>query len=492
MKALIFLLVILFYLVDISPNEITKLNQRTTDFKDKSQMALLKFKHKNMVPGVSFALFDSSRIIMNVCYGKSTYGDEINDSTLFSIQSISKNITTLAIMSAIQDGLLDLDTPVTKYLPDFKINSCFEDHPEQKINLRLILSHQAGFTHEAPIGNNYDFNPCDLQDHINSISGTWLKFPVGSNYSYSNLGFDLATEILSSASGMSFNKYLRTKIFQPAGMPFTTTDDKEVIQTRNKTEGNIRGLKSKHYPIPLPGSGAVYTNLVDFIRYTQILMNYGEINNCRMIDKKYLLEMFKIKINNYGLGTYINKSDGILYINHNGGGFGYSSTLLWFPEYNLGSVILCNKPCNTFDLCLSIMKDYIHNLDILKDEKISALFNGLNNSYFENKSEIDRYKSFKCKCDTNFKSEWKKYAGKYYVEVKGMELKWWAKIARSFGLGFPKIKIAKEGNLLKCYGFTGEGILREFEPGLFFTEDNEVLDLRSDKMKFRNILIHKR
>jgi CubicO group peptidase (beta-lactamase class C family) len=466
--------------------------EKLTDFTIKIQLAIQDFQKSNKIPGLSFAIFDSSEIIFSSCYGKSTSGNDINDSTLFSIQSISKNITALAIMKAVEEGLLDLNTRVTQYLPEFRINSCFEDYPEQRINLSLLLSHRAGFTHEAPAGNNFDFRPCDPADHLSSIFKTWLKFPAGSNYSYSNLGFDLAAGILSRASGMSFNDYLKTRIFQPAGMLNTTASDKEASHSRNMTDGSIRGLKKGHYPIPLEGSGSVYTCLTDLVRYTRMLMNYGEINNTRIVGREHLLVMFRIRSNNYGFGTYLDKQDDISFVNHNGGGFGYSATLLWFPEYGLGSVLLCNKPCNTFDFCFKEMKDYISFSRMAKNEAIFAIFDSLNKGYLENRQETDRYRPAFCKCDSVFKPEWEKYAGKYVVEVQGMELKWYAKIARFLGFGLPKITIREEGNLMKSYGFSGESVLREFEPGLFLTNDNEVLDLRTDQPSFRNILLRKR
>jgi CubicO group peptidase (beta-lactamase class C family) len=467
-------------------------NSQPNNFKQKSHESLSSFKHLNKVQGLAFAVFTKNEILFSECLGNSTYGFKIDDKTISSIQSISKNITALAIMTAVQDRILDLDSPITIYLPSFTINSCFEDHPEKKITLRMLLSHTAGFTHEAPIGNNYDYSPCDTKDHINSLSKTWLKFPVGTNYSYSNLGYDLASAIIAQKTGASFSDYLKSRIFQPLSMTNTTADDNDVVLNKNRTEGCIPAVKQKHYSIPLTGSGAVYTNLRDFIKYAQLLMNYGESTNKTLIDKKYLYEMCKINVENYGLGTYINKSDDILYINHNGGGFGYSATLLWFPEYDLGTVILCNRPCNTYDICFSIMNEYIKTMGLSKNSNITAVFDSINGSYFKNKIDIDRKKVFTYKCDSLFKPEWQKYVGKYRVTVKGMELKWYAKIARFLGFGYRKLKIESEGQTLQMVGDFGKSALKEIEPGLFFTNDNEALDLRTDKPTFRNILIQKK
>jgi hypothetical protein len=138
------------------------------------------------------------------------------------------------------------------------------------------------------------------------------------------------------------------------------------------------------------------------------------------------------------------------------------------------------------------MNDYIRTMGVSKNSYITAVFDSINGYYFLNKSEIDRHKVFDCKCDSLFKPEWQKYVGKYTLTIKGMELKWYAKIANFLGFGYQQIKIIKEGPVLIIDGDSGKSTLKEFEPGLFFTKDNEAIDLRKDRPTFRNILIRKK
>jgi CubicO group peptidase (beta-lactamase class C family) len=71
-----------------------------------------------------------------------------------------------------QPGRLDLDVPITTYLPGFVVHSAFGLHPERWVTLRMLLSPTAGFTHEAPLGNNYEPGPTDFDGHVLSISDT--------------------------------------------------------------------------------------------------------------------------------------------------------------------------------------------------------------------------------------------------------------------------------------------------------------------------------
>jgi CubicO group peptidase (beta-lactamase class C family) len=62
---------------------------------------------------------------------------------------MSKSFTAAAVMLAVQEGLVELDSPISEYLPEFRVNSIFEARPQYKITLRHLLSHTAGFTHDA-------------------------------------------------------------------------------------------------------------------------------------------------------------------------------------------------------------------------------------------------------------------------------------------------------------------------------------------------------
>ena len=155
------------------------------------------------IPGLAVALVDGDRVLWAEGFGHTDRdgSSPVTADTIFSVQSMSKLFTATAVMQAVGAGRLRLDEPITSYLPDFTVHSAFEDHPERKITLRMLLSHTAGFTHEAPVGNNFELDPGDFDDHVRSISDTWLRFPIGTGYAYSNLGIDLAGYIVGRVSG---------------------------------------------------------------------------------------------------------------------------------------------------------------------------------------------------------------------------------------------------------------------------------------------------
>ncbi len=468
----------------------------TTKFVSEKHEYLEQLLKKNKIDGIAAAFFTNDKIIWKECLGKSTYNRPINDSTLFGICSMSKNITALAIMISVQDGLLDLDTPIKKYLPDFTINSCYEESPEDKITLRMMLSNTAGFTHEAPIGNNVDYSCKSKQEHWNSIRETWLKFPVNTGYSYSALGFDLAAEIIEKVSGQSFETYTKEKIFIPLDMKYSTFSDSVVLSNENRTEGVLNPfVNEKHKKIPMIGAGAAYATIDDMVKYVQFQMNYGELNKKQIIEKKHLFEMYTINRNFYGLGTGIERpSDNsklkTFYLTHVGGGFGYASTMIWFPEYGLGCVILTNKTFNVFDIAQTFIIEYIlENENVLNNKNLNIGFAPVFKSDENYNQKLNFVYPNKENKSLAFKNN--SVIGKYEIVLDMTEAKWFAKIAAFLGVEFVTIKVIQEEDKLIANGYFGRTELKEYIPGLYFTDDGETFDIRGSIPTFKNIKLRK-
>ena len=184
----------------------------------------------------------------------------MNADTIFSVQSMSKLFTATAVMQAVAAGRLDLDEPITTYLPGFTVHSAFEEHPERKITLRMLLSHTAGFTHEAPVGNNNELDPGDFDAHVRSISDTWLRFPVGTGYAYSNLGIDLAGYILERVEGKPFAEVVRESLLEPLGMERSTFDRAAIRSSGNRAVGHVDPYPEPPLDVPMTAAGGLYAS----------------------------------------------------------------------------------------------------------------------------------------------------------------------------------------------------------------------------------------
>ncbi len=325
------------------------------------------------VAGLAVVVVDEHSILWAEGFGYTDWDRKIpvTPSTLFSIQSMSKSFTASAAMLAVQDGLVDLDEPISTYLPDFHVNSIFEEHPEQKITLRMLLSHTAGFTHEAPYGNNYDHPAYSFEKHIASISDTWLKFPVGTRYSYSNLGIDLAGYILQVRSGMPFTQYVQEKVLDPLGMKDSTLDVSRIRGTSTRAIGHqMDELFRPAVDFLIIPSGGVWTTATDMARYLQFHINSGSLDGNRLLQKSLAETMYTppskpaqnaYQDSSYALGITVNTRNGARHFQHGGGGWGFNSSMVWYPELKLGAVVLCNADLNN-DLVVQLNEGILDSI----------------------------------------------------------------------------------------------------------------------------------
>jgi len=318
---------------------------------DTLQANIPKIMQENNIPGISVAVVSDKKILWISSYGYTdkTQKRRVNNETVFSIQSMSKNCTALAVLMAVQDGFLDLDTPIKKYLPEFAVHSPYENHPEEKITLRHLLSHRAGFTHEALVGSNFDYRPHTFQEHIESISDTWLRYPVGYRFAYANLGIDLAGYILQQQSGISFERYLEKKVLLPLGMKLSTFDTSRIKENKNRAIGHLSDVDTLPVYIPMIPAGGLYTNAYEMAKYLRFHINEGVCDGRRLIEKDILDEMYSVAFPllnqkcGYGFGLWKQMIGSTYQYYHGGAGYGFSSGMIIYPELKLGVVVLTNS-----------------------------------------------------------------------------------------------------------------------------------------------------
>jgi CubicO group peptidase (beta-lactamase class C family) len=303
------------------------------------------------VPGLSVALVDGQRAIWSRGFGHTdrTRTTPVTDETLFSLQSISKTYTAVGVMLAVQRGWLALDDPLKKHLPSFTVNSRLGPEEAGRITIRHLLSHRAGFGHEAPVGGNFDDRPTTFERHIASISDAWLMFPVGQRYSYSNLGIDLAGYVLQVLAKRPFPEYMREELFQPLGMDASTFDQAEAWRRPSVARGHAGERQVPDLQIVIVPSGGMYSTAKDMAKFVAFALAGGVANGRRVLDAGLLEEMatpqFRApgQVGGYGLGLASQPSGGTIALQHGGGGYGFSTSQFWIPTLQVGAVVLSNQ-----------------------------------------------------------------------------------------------------------------------------------------------------
>jgi CubicO group peptidase (beta-lactamase class C family) len=266
---------------------------------------------------------------------------------VWSLQSQSKMFTATAVLLAVQDGLLDLDKPVRTYLPNFSVHSVFEPEAAARITLRHLLSHTAGFTHEAPIGSNFRLGPASFAAHCASIRDTWLRFPVGHHFGYSNLGVDLAAQILATVTGETFTTHLRDRLLQPLGTERATFDHRAIARDRDRAEGHSPRRRRLPTRVPMVASGGLWASVEDATRFASLHLSRGRgLIDPGLLDEQYTVPGDVPVETGYGLGIITRRKNGMLVRGHSGGGFGFLSDTYWAPEHGIGVAVVTNTDDN--------------------------------------------------------------------------------------------------------------------------------------------------
>jgi len=451
-------------------------------YRDTIQKGMLR-EH---IPGLAIVVVDDRNVLWQEGFGFTDTDRRIpvTTNTPFSIQSMSKSFTTLAVLLAVQDGLLDLDTPLSTYLPDFRVNSIFEPDAADRITLRHLLSHTAGFTHEAPVANNYVLAPGTFETHIASIQDTWLKFPVGQMYSYSNLGIDLAAYILQEQAGVPFAQYAEEKLFTPLGMTDSTFDIDRIAGTPGRAIGHDV-LIAEAPLVSLMASGGVYTTAADMARYLQFHLNGGVVDDRQLLSQDLLEMMYApqyaaSEAGNYGMGIGVFTNHDARMLAHGGGGFGFLSNMIWYPELELGIATLSNTSSNNllFNLEPRILDD-IMTLDPGLYTRRAAVrppafvLSGEAGSMLSGTGLEDWIRDLAPAPTPAQLAAWRDYSGVYGVENLNH-------------ITQVMVVAARDGSLT-----LDGGPIHDFGSGLFFLANGEALNLAADPPTYRNIPLRK-
>jgi CubicO group peptidase (beta-lactamase class C family) len=301
------------------------------------------------VPGAASGVVTGDQILWEAVYGVRAGPDSppITLDTVFCVRSISKSVTALAVMAAVQDGLVDLDTPISSYLPEFTVHCRFDERPEDQITLRLMLAHRAGFTHDPPAGLDLE-QAGYFERYIALIQDSWLKTPVGYKHYYSNYGYDLAAYILQVRAGKPFAEYAQEKILEPIGMTDSTFDLAAVALRADRAVGHLRDGTAVPLPLPEIGAAGLYATIRDMCRYARFQLNGGVVDGHRIIRADLMEKYHAIQFAHrdqrtgycFGLWREVVSDTHCYY--HEGGGRGFGSHLMIYPELGIASVILTN------------------------------------------------------------------------------------------------------------------------------------------------------
>jgi len=252
---------------------------------------------------------------------------------LFWIASQSKSMTAAALMMLVDEGRVNLDDPVEKYLPEFKGQMLAveqdADHvllrkPAHPITVREILSHTSGLPFSSPL-EQPTLDGLPLRNAVRSYAMVPLQFTPGTSYQYSNAGINTAGRIIEVVSGMPYEQFMEGRLFKPLGMKDTTfwpsaKQVKRLAKPYKPAQGKT-GLEETlvtqlRYPLservhrfPMP-AGGLFSTARDTAQFCRMILNGGVCGGKRLLSEEAVRQLTSRQTapdikDSYGLGFFV-------------------------------------------------------------------------------------------------------------------------------------------------------------------------------------------
>ena len=314
-----------------------------------------KILDEHQIPGASVALVDRDRTIWAGGVGKAdaAAGVDVTANHLFRVGSISKSFTALAVLRAVEDGLLDLDTPIRELAPEVGFTNRWEGtHP---VTVAMVMEHTAGFDdiHFREYAK-VDDPEITLADGLAYNPGSRVsRWQPGTHMSYSNSGPAIAAYVVEKITGQTFEDYARVHVLDPLGMESSTfhfPQDADLLAKGYEADG-VSEAGYDH--IIVRPSGGLNSSSREMARYLRMMINRGTLDGVRLLAPETITRMetptttLAARVGftyGYGLGNFTSIVNGHLFHGHNGGITGFASTSAYSSDLGVGFFASINKP----------------------------------------------------------------------------------------------------------------------------------------------------
>jgi CubicO group peptidase (beta-lactamase class C family) len=307
---------------------------------------MMAYAEEGKLPCVSTMILKDGKTVHRAMFGYENIEEPrtLDEDAIFRIYSMSKPITTAALMMLYDEGKFQLDDPVYLYIPEFEETRVWVDGQEveqaEPFTIRHLLTHTAGFCY------GWDVSHVDslyaqatpeglwsiktLEEMIGLLAQIPLKNQPGTKYEYS-VSIDVAGYLVEVLSGMPFDQFLQTRLFDPLGMKDTGFEVPgedfgrlAMIYTKDTSSGKltpVEGLTNgvKQKVTLFSGGGGLVSTIDDYGRFGQMLINGGELDGVRILKESTVNMIMSAQMPEtvsyeegfrYGLGGQVNISTG--------------------------------------------------------------------------------------------------------------------------------------------------------------------------------------
>ena len=314
-------------------------------------------------PGVAVLVVRDGKVLLRRGYGMANLEHKIplTPTTVFDIASVSKQVTGMAVSILVEQEKISLEDDIRKYIPelhDFGHTITIDHLVHHTSGLRdwpatLAL---AGWRLDDVISFDQILHMAFKQQDLN--------FVPGSEYSYSNTGYNLLVELIQRVTGQTFRQWTDENIFQPLGMTDTHFHDDHTEVVANKAYGYSRDDEGQYHAVPdnltALGSSSLYTTIDDLARWA-INLDGPKVGGSEVIER--MLQRGTLndgKLLEYAFGLRIDQYRGVKTISHGGSWAAFLTCLVYFPDQHFSVVVLMNySPSNANKAAYDIVDIYL-------------------------------------------------------------------------------------------------------------------------------------
>jgi CubicO group peptidase (beta-lactamase class C family) len=384
MKSKFNLLVLIFLLLAVSAR---------ADEVDEYVRGVLQERH---IPGAAVAVIKNGKIIKAEGYGLASveFNVPATKDTVFEIGSISKQMTAAAVLLLTEEGKINLDEKISKYLPA-------TPDSWKNVSVRNLLTHTSGIKSYTALGGFELSKRYSRDDFIKTLGVEPLDFETGSRYSYSNSGYNLLGFIIEAVSGKSYWDFMRERIFKPLGMNQTADRDPKFI-IRNRATGyewENGALVGRDYDLTdVFSAGAIVSTVTDLAKWDAAWRS-----DTLLKKETKMLAWTPVTLNDgkpypYGFGWRFSEIRGHRLIAHSGQTAGFGASISRFVDDDLTVIALTNLGESGMGTLVAqgVAKLYIPSMSLkaLKpqtepDAKISQMISNALRARLENKFDAN-------------------------------------------------------------------------------------------------------
>lgn len=308
------------------------------------------------IPGASLAIVEDGKIVHLRGFGKARPGGEMpTPQTPFFIGSLTKSLTALAVMQLVEAGKVELDAPVQRFLPWFRVA---DSQASARMTVRHLLNQTSGLPMMPGMADlaNRDNRPDAGEHQVRALSTLKLTRPVGSRFEYTNVNYNVLGLIIETASRESYSDYVQRHIFDPLDMSHSYTS-----QAKAKQNGLAMGHRYWFgHPFPaatlsippasLP-SGQLISSAEDMAHYLIAHLNGGLYGDAQILSPAGINEMHRpaaeihemgVSLGSYGMGWISQGTGEKRIVWHSGIVPDFGAFMALVPEQRKGFVLLFN------------------------------------------------------------------------------------------------------------------------------------------------------